>query len=364
MMIGGPIEVRTLLPETAAGSPLAQLEHAFASARGAIEALIGSARSRSKGRYLLAPEYFCFDSLGPVFARSGLELRLLPVDDRLTPDPGVWEEIAQAADRDGGVAAIVMVDYFGLREMDDAGAALRRAAPRAKLILDRVQAMFSLLGQGRPEWCDVAVYGLRKALPVSDGCLLVPDTAVRPTAPAPESAAAKHVGAAVVRGLAVQGGEIDHAVFLDAFDEAKAAIDTAGPAHMSAISKAVARRFDLEEAARRRRANFIALRNALPDAPGVEMLSTRWTDTAQAPGFMLVKLDARIRDAVRAGLASQAIYCPVHWPVQGMNAVSDRAAGLSRTLLSLPVDHRYGDSHMMRLAGSLKHAINTATPVR
>ena len=58
------------------------------------------------------------------------------------------------------------------------------------------------------------------------------------------------------------------------------------------------------------------------------------------------------RDAVRKAMFQKEIFCPVHWPLDGMNV--KRGEQMSREELSLIIDQRYGRKEMDEIISLLK----------
>jgi dTDP-4-amino-4,6-dideoxygalactose transaminase len=123
---------------------------------------------------------------------------------------------------------------------------------------------------------------------------------------------------------------------------------------MSSSSVALVRRLDLVEIARRRRSNARALATALAQRD-VRLLADPRASTDVPSHLVVVVPDPR---ALQAALAGRGVYCPRHWPRPMLVAVPtwpDR-------LLSLPVDQRYDQADMSRIAetfDALPHSLYT-----
>ena len=107
---------------------------------------------------------------------------------------------------------------------------------------------------------------------------------------------------------------------------------------------------DWGETASRRRANWLQLQEMLKGR--VEVLMHDLPSTVVPLGFV-VSLGKR--DEVRARLAAQRIFCPVHWPLPAMveRARFPAAAALADTCLTLPIDQRYTQDDISRMAQAL-----------
>jgi hypothetical protein len=106
--------------------------------------------------------------------------------------------------------------------------------------------------------------------------------------------------------------------------------------------------------ASRRRANWLQLQEMLTGR--VEVLMHDLPLEVVPLGFVVC---LGKRDEVRARLAAQRIFCPVHWPLPALveRARFPAAAALSDTCLTLPIDQRYSETDISRMAEALLAAL-------
>src|SRR5262249_40454510 len=143
-------------------------------------------------------------------------------------------------------------------------------------------------------------------------------------APTPEleGLAWRSLAARFARGLylaepAARTDEGVEAVYLEAFRAVEAYLD-ANPKESAAPAIAGRGRagIDWEAAALRRRANWLCLRELLPEA--ARPLPAELPEGVVPLGLVVCVPE---RDRVRDRLARERIFCPVHWPVpQAVNA--------------------------------------------
>lgn len=244
---------------------------------------------------------------------------------------------------ENGLAAgdlVLSVAYFGA----PVGPALRRLAasrPDVCWVEDRAQALMVPPDLAVPgAW---RLYSPRKLLGVGDGGVLVgPVDRLSPPALSPPPTS--HLAAAEARAKAQSAEDVAAAYRLYvAIEREHATADTA----MADGTRGILSGTAIEPLAARRRENFTVL-DALLAAHAHPIAG----DLRQAPApFGYPLLIARDRDAVAARLAADGFFCAVHWRdlVAGAQD-SPEAQTLSRQMLTLPVDHRYGPDDMTRLA--------------
>jgi hypothetical protein len=111
---------------------------------------------------------------------------------------------------------------------------------------------------------------------------------------------------------------------------------------------------DWEFVSNKRRDNWLKLKELLSEQ--VEPVFQTLPDSVVPLGFA-VRLPNR--DRVRAQLAQHRIFCPVHWPLPKQIDRSEFpvSAELSDTLMTLPIDQRYGDEDMIRLAKVVREVV-------
>jgi hypothetical protein len=314
-----------------------------ATGRGALRQILSHvARARGRGAVAL-PDYLC-ESVVRTVVDAGFTPRFFRVGEDLAID----RPSARAA-AEGAVAALAIA-YFGLVDLREEIALLRVAAPGAVIIKDDVQASWTVSDlQG----ADHAFTSLRKSLPVPDGALVVPPVPMDLDEDASSAFAVAKLAGALLKHARRAAGSADDAAFLALFASGERRLEQDLPyrARASWISASIVRRLDLAEVAERRRRNFAALAAAIAGL-GLAPIAPL------APGAVPLCLPVRVRerDRVRAALAREDIYCPVHWPVPTGH---EAALGINRlyaTELSLVVDQRYEEEDMERIASALRAA--------
>lgn len=244
---------------------------------------------------------------------------------------------------------VVAVHYFGrvsVAMLDFAATARRDWG----LIEDCVQSTYS---DGVGVSGDYAVTSLRKWWPAPDGAslhLADPDWTALLDAP-DEGFVSRRLLAKLLR----EGDAVSEQRYLELVSESEALLDQSVTARApSWISGLLLASVDLSTMAARRRKNFDILARRLlmlceAGAP-LRLLHAR-LEVGEVPMAMPILVPPDLRNPLRRSLAARRIFCPIHWQLEADSSIA--AQSLSAQMLSLPLDQRYVESDMHRLADAL-----------
>lgn len=221
---------------------------------------------------------------------------------------------------------IVLVNYFGL--CDSAIEMQLGSIPRNRVVVDNSQAYF------QPPYDALAtIYSPRKFLPVPDGGFIETAAPLRQDAP-DEGGSLKRFGYLLQR--VGQPPHVTRPGYLAAEEE----LETPSLAGMSQLTRAWIAAQDHGAVRVRRRANYAVLASRFPNNRLAMSLGT------QAPlCYPLAVPDGR---RLHERLAAQGIYCPRYWP--DLKPLNDFERALLDQTAYLPVDHRYSEQDMSRMA--------------
>lgn len=316
------------------------------------------AELRSQGHSdLHVPAYLC-DSMIAAFQCSafpcndGWNLRSLPVDSDLAVRP---------ADLLARVTAGVLLHtpYFGRQDsaaMLDALDTLRQRG--VVVVVDETHRVLS----GPSHVADIRVASLRKMLPLYDGGYVTGlSLTAEPLPPSLQSVAleAEVIGSEVAalrqaamlcKSNALAAGD-DNESHRALFAEVEHATESrTQPARMSVDSLSLLHCLDLELIATTREANSILLAQALGRSDqGSRFRVVNPPAEDLLPFFLLLETDEVV--GLRRYLAEQRIYCPVHWPP---SVLLPRTSAWPSRYISLPIDQRYCEADMLRVAACVK----------
>lgn len=313
-------------------------------ARHALASIVRALSDREPKLWL--PSYFCGEVTQ--FCRQWCQLREYR-DDPRWPEPD-WATLAPAAHD-----AVLAVNYFGIRD----GLVWRdwRKCNQCILLEDHTHDPFSAWSCGSN--ADYALASVRKTLPVPDGAVIWSPLGLSIPPPPTESnwSGSALKCAAMLRKaqyLQSRGGEAQKEYFRRLQMQGENLMRVSPVSSVSPYSYALL--YDGVPALwrNRRELNVHCLLARLGDLDSAELLFRSWPQ-GSVPFAVAVIFNSRAeRDDCHAHLIQNQIYCPVHWPC---STDQPHALELSSRILSLPVDQRYGENDMDRLADILlKHS--------
>ncbi len=252
--------------------------------------------------------------------------------------------------REGDLACVI--DYFGwpcsrtlMTELSAAGA----------LVLE--DACQALLTDGIGLDADYLLFSPRKFLGVPDGGVLVPRGAAKlelELGDAPEEwSHTAHEAARQRAEFDGRGAADDDRGWYELYQRSEAG--PAGPYAMSGVARALLdTAFDYEAIATKRRTNHARLRARLAELA----LFPEPSPSVVPVGFVVRFASPEDRDRVREGLIAEGIYPPVHWPLAGLVPPNFAESHLlSRRILTLPCDQRYGPEDLDRIADRVENLL-------
>lgn len=243
---------------------------------------------------------------------------------------------------------VVIVHYFG--SINRAALNWLESAARSgfKVLEDCVQAPYSLLA-GRSG--DYVIVSMRKWWPVSDGAALYlnAEEFVAELLPTDEKFISRRMAAQLLR--ATGRGED---CYLRWIHDSEELLRYSLPRCCSWISQRLLAGIDVHRANQKRVANWRHFDSLLVGNEQQTFVVGRVFDAlaeGEVPLVYPIRVDGRRRNQLRTWLAERRIYCPIHWRLDDVTSESSRT--LSEEILSIPIDQRYGEPEMRRVAGAL-----------
>ncbi|WP_242395241.1 hypothetical protein [Anaeromyxobacter oryzisoli] len=308
------------------------------SGRDALRLLLAHGVREQGWRRLWVPDYSCQDVLAALL-QTGVRLHSYP-DHPLRRAP----DLPQARRGD----AILTINYFGLR------------GPLAVPRRDGVFVIEDHSHDPDSAWAhesaaDYCVVSLRKAFPLPDGGALWSPRG-HPLPPAPiltaqrRKAAALRLSAMALKAMYLEGVPIEKDAYLALAAKAERALAVPGVSAMSDVARALLASCPVEPWRRAREANHAELCRRLS--------SLRWSRVllpaarGGVPFCCAVLVDtAERRERLRRNLIASRVYPAVLWPLEEtVLRIRDDARRVSRRMLAMHCDGRYGPEDMRRVA--------------
>ena len=324
-MIGGEFEIDwtgkgVFVPDTDT--------YYYASGRTALYQILRSLKPQRKALWM--PDWLCHTMVDAV-EKAGMEVRFYELNARFKASV---EALECSGFRDG--EAMLMVNYFGLQDLTAAAKAVKEAFPGAKVIEDDVQAYWVFSEKENP-YADYRFTSVRKAFAVPDGGFVKTGFSM-PVVTAHNTFSPLKMKAGVLKRHRGEDGVCDED-YLSLFTQGEALINDNYDSVMTQDAKALFAGTDFERARLQRQTNAKQLVDGLRSFGLAPMMAV----TADSvPLFVPVCL--KNRDEVRRRLFRHEVFCPVHWPLEGV--CLKNGADMEAHELSLIVDQRYGQEEM------------------
>lgn len=335
-MIGGefPIVVTDILN---AGSRRKDEQdvYKYASGRAALYQILNYLKSeKSVGRVLL-PDYLCSSVLVPVKALN-LEYEFYPIDEVLELDEGAFAALYNKG------TAVLVINFFGLKDLTQQVSFIRSLDKDAIIIEDDVQAYYEFkkpLGD-----VDFKFTSLRKTFAVPDGGLVKTNHQL-PVIETPNTFGQYKAAAALLKSM--REGNFNDQIYLEMFEKGESIIDSELECGMSQIAEKLYGSLDEERVKYRRLNNARYIVEQLEKIGIKPLLPLK---EKYVPLFIPISLQNR--DEVRKKMFQHEVFCPVHWPLEGM--VLNRGKEMAEHELSLIVDQRFGQKEMYEIIQMLQ----------
>ena len=318
-MIGGEFEIDI----TKKGVFIEQPDtYYYASGRAALYQILASLRISR----VWLPDYLCV-SVFEAAKKTGCQVVFYELDDNLDPK----YETLSPNEND----AVLLIDYFGLKDLNPIEDKISELFPYTVLIEDDVQAFYDFIGEANP-YAHFRFTSLRKTFAVPDGGLVYSRHRL-PKTDGVNTFTPFKLQAADMKFHRIEGG--DDSLYLSLFEKGEEMINQNYDSQMSPESKSLFSCCDIESAKKVRRANADFLLDGLKDI-GIEPIIPVPDD--KVPLFIPVWLENR--NEVRKKMFSNEIFCPIHWPLEGMKV--KKGAEMAEHELSLIVDQRYNKENV------------------
>lgn len=314
----------------------------YSSGRAALFNILAYLKSNKGLKSVLFPDYLC-DSVYKMALKNQLGIEFYQLDEQLNP---IYEDVSKKYDTS---KVVLVINYFGLKNCKEIIAKLKGINQQLLLILDNVQAPYSMLEETE---ADFSFSSFRKAFPVADGSwALSKNYALEQHHKINEFAQYK-IAASCLKAMRDQQLYQDE-VYLNLFHVGEEKIDDDYHTDMTKLSKTILADMEWHRWA------ILRKRNAEVVVEGLKKLGIKPIlpiNDEYVPLFVPVYL--KNRDKVRKEMFANDIFLPVHWPVEeDYKNQLKRGSDLAAHELSIIIDQRYTVGDMKRILSILGNNI-------
>jgi hypothetical protein len=323
----------------------------FALGQDTVLAIWSQYSSQSRSRALLVPDYFCPEVVA-CWRQAGIRIRHYSDDPRWShPD---WDTVSPMPED-----LVLAVNYFGVRT-GSGWQTWHRAHKLVVLIEDHTHDPLSNWALNSK--ADYAFASVRKTFPVSDGALLW-SPRQHPLPPEPQN---QHWSGSALKLAAM----LWKREYLADCQESLATKNTCRSfqvkgermlsetrdSSISPWSYAFLKAGLPKRWRQQREKNVRLFLDLMTGHNDIEPLFTNWPTDHCPFNAVLVFPSETHREACRSHLIAASIYPPIHW-MPGPEA-SARSLDLSKRILTIPLDQRYGSRDVHRVASILSNLGN------
>lgn len=300
----------------------------YSTGRSALYYILLDIKDRNNISKILMPDYLC-SSVVIAAEKAGLEVVFYPLDDKLELDELHFANLYDEK------SAVLIINYFGLQNIQNQVAYIRTLCKDAVIIEDDVQGFYEF--QKELVGVDYKFTSLRKTFACPDGGL-VKTHYLLPEVNTENKFHQYKLAGSILKSLR-KPEYYDDAVYLSMFEKGELMIDNDIADGMSNIALNIISKTDTD------RVSYIRKRNAKFICNGLESLCLKTilpVSEDKTPLFIPIYLEDR--NKVRKYLFQHNCFCPVHWPLEGLNV--KKGAEMAEHELSIIVDQRYTNADM------------------
>lgn len=311
----------------------------FSSGRVAFHAILDFLKKNKNVNEILLPEYLC-QSVLIVTHNNHLKISFYQLDKNLDLNQDLFPKETKNK-------AILLINYFGLKNMSDTISFLRKSTFDCTIILDNVQAFFDMTNKTQ---ADFAFTSFRKFFPVPDGGWLTTNNKDFRSDNLIENSSfsAKKLIGGLIKHYALKV-PINDDIYLKFLKEGEGELDNYRTiTSISNDSLLILSNLysGFGEIIRRRNVNAKFVLEQLTSL----QIETLFPISAEIKAPLAIPIKLKNRDIVRKRLIENRIYLPIHWPVpESVKYNSNLGFQIAKIELSLIVDQRYSPDILNRI---------------
>ena len=311
----------------------------YSSGRSALYYILLDVQKRYGITTVYFPDYLC-SSVVMAAQKCQMKVVFYNLNDQLEIDAERFPMESESK------FAVLLINYFGLKNLEQQIAFVRSLSKNTIIIEDDVQAFYEF--QKKELMADYKFTSLRKTFACPDGGLVKTHNELAVVAAGNKFHQYKFAGS-ILKSLR-KPEYYDDDVYLHLFEKGESHIDDEIVMGMSQMSQEIIVKNNFECIA------YIRRRNAKQILEGLKSLGVRTVvpvPEEKTPLFIPIWLDDR--NKVRKQMFQQQIFCPVHWPLEGMNV--QKGVEMAEHEMSIIIDQRYTNKDMDFILNILEIAL-------
>lgn len=311
--------------------------------RSAIKYLVENILEKKYSKILL-PSYLC-ESIIKAISSSNIDIDFYKVDKNL--DINI-KDIKSKLDR---YTCIFIINYFGFEHKKETIKQLNEIRKNNVIIEDCTHSILSKISQlGHYQ-----IASMRKWIGIPDGSIIVSrEHNIRSNIDLVyDRFMVNRLLGQLSKNEYIEGKNIEKSKFLNLINDAEKYYDSNFKiSRISEISKTILNNQNYNEIIDIRRKNYIYLLENIINLSIIEPIYKDIPDSVCPIGFIT---KSKERDQLRSYLASNGIYCPVHWEIpEKVSNDYNESFKLSKNILTIPCDQRYTLDDMEYIIKKLK----------
>lgn len=300
----------------------------YSSGRSALYYILLNLKQTLNIRKVLLPDYLC-SSVVIAAKKAEVDIMFYPLNEILELEESSFAKIYEKS------FAVLLINYYGLKDIGNQVNYIRSLNKDAIIIEDDVQGYYEF--EKELNGVDYKFTSLRKTFACPDGGLVKTDNTMPIIRDENKFYQFKLAGS-LLKNLQKPEFYSDD-IFLSLLKKGESLIDEEIAKGISKITDIIFSKIDISQIAENRRRNAKVLCDGLQSL-GIKTIIPMIED--KIPLFIPIYLEDR--NKVRKILFEHNCFCPVHWPLEGLNIA--KGAEMAEHELSIIVDQRYTTADM------------------
>ena len=341
-MIGGEFEIRIddLSDLTRNAEKSFPDFYKYSSGRAALYHILSYLRKEKKIYKIMIPDYLC-PSIVRTINIMDYDIIFYPLNNLLQIEKNKFATLYEKG------CAILLINYFGIIKIFDQIDYIKSIDCNAVIIEDDVQSFYSFMNEDHD--VDFQFSSLRKTFAIPDGGLVKSKHTLK-EATQENFFSQYKVSGGILKSLR-NLNLFDDDVYLGLLEQGEALIDSDLFSSMSKMAEHLYLKTDFEQVRNIRKENADYLLKGLNEL-GISSIFI--PDEDSVPLFIPLLIEDRNR--IRKKMFEHQIFCPVHWPLEGLNLVTGKK--MQENELSLIVDQRYNTKDMDLILSMMENVRN------